>query len=118
MRLNWSSTRHGPDEFDNSAPEQPDFSFDYTRNSTPGSQSWPDKFGPTNIRKAWKAGLVVVAEIEGFPYPVAVSEARWTKTNKTLTVKTLEGWKIADRLWTRPDTKHLTSSGLLIESDD
>lgn len=114
-RLNWVSSRHGPGEFDNSAPEAPDLSFDHRRNVIPGGQSWPDKFGPANIRKAWKAGLVVVAEIPGFPHPVAVSEARWTEWKKILLVSTLEGWKVPDRIWTRPDARNLTSSGLLIE---
>jgi hypothetical protein len=76
-RLNWNDRRDAGD-FDNTAPSEPDYSFDHTRNVTPGApSSWPEKFGPANIRRAWKAGLVVVAEIEGFPYPVAVSEARW-----------------------------------------
>lgn len=38
-RLNWSSTRQGPEEFDNSAPEEPVFSFDHCRNVTPGAPS-------------------------------------------------------------------------------
>lgn len=117
MRLNWND-RQGPGDFDNTAPTTPDYSFDHARNTVPGGQSWPDKFGPANIRKAWKAGLVVVAEVPGFPYPVAVSEARWTEFKKILEVKTLEGYRIADRIWTRPDARHLTSSGLLIESSD
>lgn len=116
-RLNWAN-RQSPGEFDVSAPTTETHDFDHRRNATPGSQSWPDKFGPANIRKAWKSGLVVVAEIEGFPYPVAVSEARWTDFQKTLTVKTLEGWKIADRIWTRPNARGLTTSGLLIEPSD
>src|ERR1041385_7774743 len=101
-RLNWN-TRQGPQDFDDTAPEQVHYDFDYRRNTTPGSQSWPDKFGPSSIRKAWANGLVVVAEIEGFRYPVAISEARWTKFNKILEVKTLEGYSVADRIWTRPD---------------
>jgi hypothetical protein len=111
-RLNWNQ-RHGPDEFDNTAPAQPTYDFDHRRNTTPGASSWPEKFGPANIRKAWKAGLVVVAEIEGFPHPVAVSEARWMA--QVLEVKTLEGYRIAERLWTRPDARGLKSTGELIE---
>jgi len=111
-RLNWQQ-RQGPQDFDDTAPEVVHYDFDHRRNVTPGSSSWPDKFGPATIRKAWKAGLVVVAEIEGYPHPVAVQEARWEA--QTLTVKVLEGWKVADRVWTRPDTRNLTSSGLLIE---
>src|SRR5690349_9366655 len=107
-RLNWSSSRHGPDEFDDIVPPAPDYTFDHRRDTTPGAQSWPDKFGPSNIRKAWKAGLVVVAEIEGFPHPVAVSEARWMA--QVLEVKTLEGYRVADRIWTRPDARGLRST--------
>jgi hypothetical protein len=113
-RLNWND-RHSPTDFDRTAPQPERFDFDHRRNTIPGSQSWPDKFGPANIRKAWKAGLVVVAEIDGFPHPVAVSEARWTEFGKVLEVKCLEGYKIANRIWTRPDARNLTSSGLLIE---
>src|SRR6185369_10852442 len=112
--LNWANQRHGPDEFDNTAPTTVDFSFDLRRNVTPGAlSSWPEKFGPSSIRKAWKAGLVVVAEIEGFPHPVAVAEARWE--GQVLEVKTLEGYRIADRIWTRPDARGLQSTGELIE---
>jgi hypothetical protein len=100
-RLKWNNTRQGPGDFDDTAPTVLDYSFDHARSVVPGGQSWPDKFGPANIRKAWKAGLVVVAQVPGFPHPVA-----------------LEGYRIADRIWTRPDARHLTSSGLLIESSD
>jgi hypothetical protein len=111
--LNWSNSRHGPDEFDNSAPTTPTFDFDHRRNTTPSAKSsWPEKFGPSTIRKAWKAGLVVVAEIEGFPYPVAVAEARWE--GQVLEVKTLEGYRIAERIWTQPNAKGLQSTGELI----
>lgn len=93
---------------------RPNYSFDHTRNVTPGApSSWPEKFGPANIRKAWKAGLVVVAEITGFPRPVAVSEARWQ--GQVLEVKTLEGYRVAERIWTRPNAIGLMSTGELIE---
>lgn len=96
-----------------------DYSFDYTRGNKPGEPSWPERhgkerFGPALIGKAWKAGLVVVAEVEGFPHPVAVTESRWSDAG-VLLVKTLEGYRIPDRIFTRPDAKNLTSSGLLIE---
>lgn len=113
-RLNWNQ-RQGPQDFDDTVPEQVHYDFDHRRNTTPGGQSWPEKFGPSVIKKAWKSGLVVVAEIEGFPHPVAISEARWTGFGKILEVKTLEGWRIADRIWTRSDARNLTSSGLLLE---
>ena len=113
-RLNWND-RHSPTDFDNSAPKQETFEFDYCRNTTPGGQSWPDKFGPSSIRKAWANGLVVVAEIEGFPYPVAISEARWEGHGKVLTVKTLEGWKVPQRIQTRSTVKGLRCTGELVE---
>jgi len=111
-RLNWNN-RQNPTDFDNTAPTTPDYGFDHRRGSAPGMPSWPDKFGPSNIRRAWKAGLIVVAEIEGFPHPVAVSEARWE--GQVLEVKTLEGYRIAERIWTRPDARGLKSTGELIE---
>lgn len=112
-RLNWNN-RQSPTDFDATAPPDADYSFDYRRNTTPGGKSWPEKFGPAVIRKAWTSGLVVVAEVEGFPYPVAVTESRWNKA-KVLEVKTLEGYRIPDHIWTRPDARGLTSSGLLVE---
>lgn len=120
-RLNWNH-RQGPEDFDDTAPPAVNYQFDYTRNTIPGSSSWPEKhgtekFGPSLVRKAWKSGLVVVAEIEGFPYPVAAMELRWAAAG-VLEVKTLEGYAIPKRLWTRTTTKGLTSSGLLIEKDD
>jgi hypothetical protein len=113
MRLNWND-RQNPTDFDNTAPKDVDHSFDHRRNITPGApSSWPEKFGPANIRRAWKAGLVVVAQIEGFPHPVAVSEARWMA--QTLEVRTLEGYRVAERIWTRPNAIGLMSTGELVE---
>lgn len=117
-RLNWND-RQGPGDFDNTAPVTVDYNFDYRHSTTPGTPSWPEKhsgqkFGPSFIGKAWKAGLVVVAEVEGFPHPVAVMESKWGGPG-VLLVKTLEGFKVPARIWTRPDARGLTSSGLLIE---
>lgn len=113
-RLNWNN-RQSPTDFDNTAPTTPDYSFDYRRNTSPGAKSsWPEKFGPAVIRKAWTNGLVVVAEVEGLPHPVAVVESRWGATG-VLQVRTLEKWAVPDRIWTRPDARGLTSSGLLVE---
>lgn len=117
-KLNWAN-RHDPGEFDVTAPEKPSYEFDYRRSTTPGTSSWPEKhgsekFGPSLIKKAWKAGLIVVAEVEGFPYPVAAQELRWGAAG-VIEVKTLEGYRVPERLWTRPNAKGLTSSGLLIE---
>lgn len=122
MRLNWNS-RQSPTDFDETAPSTPDYTFDYRRDVSPGAKSsWPErhqgeKFGPALIGKAWKAGLVVVAEVEGIPHPVAVVESRWGAAG-VIEVRCLEGWKVPDRLWTRPDARGLTSSGLLIEGDN
>ena len=114
-RLNWQQ-RQGPQDFDDTAPTDTPLDFDYTHAG--GVEPWPArhgtmKFGPSLIKKAWAAGLVVVAEIEGFPYPVAVTDSHWF--DSIFEVKTLEGWKIPKRIWTRPDAKNLTSSGLLME---
>lgn len=114
-RLNWNNSRQGPGDFDNTQPEVPHYDFDHRRSTIPATPSWPEKFGPSSIKKAWKAGLVVVAEIEGFPRPVAVSEARWAGFGKILEVKTLEGYRIAERIWTRPDAHGLMSTGELVE---
>jgi len=111
-RLNWQQ-RQGPQDFDDTAPEIVHYDFDHRRNVTPGSQSWPEKFGPNSIRKAWAAGLVVYAEISGWPHPVAVKEARWTAG--VLEVVTLAGPRIAERLFTRDNVKGLMSTGELIE---
>lgn len=120
-RLNWND-RQSPTDFDNTAPQEVNYNFDYRRCVEPGKPSWPEKhsgqkFGPSFIGKAWKAGLVVVAEIAGIPYPVAAVETRWGASG-VLQVRTLEKWAVPDRLWTRADARGLTSSGLLIEGEE
>lgn len=117
-RLNWSS-RQSPTDLDTPPEKVVDYTFDYRRSTEPGKPSWPEKhsnqkFGPSFIKKAWQSGLVVVAEIEGFPHPVAAMEVRWGAAG-VMEVRTLEGWKVPERLFTRPNAKNLTSSGLLIE---
>lgn len=112
-RLNWNH-RQGPDDFDATAPQPVRYDFDHHRCLEQGKPSWPDKFGPSVVTKAWKAGLVVVAEVEGIPYPVAAAKTRWAAAG-VIEVECLEGWKVPSRLWTRPNAKGLTSSGLLIE---
>lgn len=114
-RLNWAS-RQSPGDFDNSVPVEIDYSFDYRRNTEPGKPSWPerhgpDRFGPALIGKSWKAGLVVVAQIDGLPHPVAAIETRWS--NGVLVVKVSGSWCVPDRLWTRKTVKGLDSTGLL-----
>lgn len=111
-RLNWQH-RQGPQDFDDTAPERVHYDFDHHRNTTPGASSWPDKFGPVSIRKAWAAGLVVYAEIDGWPHPVAVKEAHWTAG--VLEVETNAGPRVAERLFTRDTVKGLMSTGELIE---
>lgn len=119
-RLNWNA-RQSPTDMDDTAPVKCDYQFDLHRNTTPGSQSWPAKvqgetFGPTFIGKAWKAGLVVVAEIDGLPHPVAATETRWS--NGILVVKCQEGWKIPSRIWTRTTVRGLSSCGELLSEEE
>lgn len=117
-RLNWAA-RQSPGEFDETGPVEIDYSFDYRRSTVPGTPSWPEKhsgqkFGPSFIRAVWKKGLVVYAEVAGFPRPLAVQEARWGP-HGVLEVRTLEGYRVAEHLFTRPDAKGLSSCGELLE---
>lgn len=112
-KLNWAN-RHDPGEFDVTAPTATTLEFDHRRNTVPGSDSWPKGFGPAVISKAWKVGLVVVAEIENYPHPVAAVESRWNKAH-VLEVKVPEGWRIPDRLYTRDSVKGLRSTGEIAE---
>ena len=120
MRLNWSSTRHGPDEFDNSAPETQSLEFDY--HHAGDANPWPEKhgkikFGPALIKKAWASGLFVYCEVQGWPHPVAAKEARWCEGN-VLEVKTVEGMVLPTRLFTRRTAAGLTVGGVLLEDGD
>jgi hypothetical protein len=114
-RLNWQQ-RQSPGDYDDVTPTEQTLEFDYTHQG--GAEPWPlkhgsIKFGPALIRRAWESGLVVYAEIENWPHPVAVREAQWT--GGVLEVKTLDGPRIPLRLFTRAIAAGLTSSGLLIE---
>ena len=114
------NNRRTPTDLDDT-PLAPVLEFDYQRSRIPGTDSWPprhfgQKFGPSLIRKALASGLVVVAEVDEIPYPVAIKEARWE--GQTLEVLTLEGWRIPERLFTRTSVQRLTSSGLLKESKE
>lgn len=111
-RLNWSS-RQSPTDLDTPPDKSVDYSFDHRRNVIPGGKSWPEKFGPSSITKALKAGLIVCAEIEGFPYPVAIKQAKWS--GQVLEVVTLEGPRVPNRIWTRKDAKGLTVGGVLMK---
>lgn len=93
--------------------------FDYTHKG--GATPWPErhrytgiKFGPALVKAAWKAGLVVVAYVEGFQHPVAVTETRWNAA-KCFEVKTLEGWRLPLRVRTLASSKGLKSTGEWIE---
>lgn len=117
-RLNWSS-RQSPTDLDSPPDAQVAPEFDYTHKG--GAAPWPErhkftgiKFGPALIKAAWKAGLIVLAEVDGFPNPVAVTEARWNKA-KCFEVKTLEGWRLPMRLRTLTSSRGLQSTGEYIE---
>lgn len=115
-RLNWVN-RQGPGEFEVSAPTEVSYEFDYSHQG--GVEGWPTthcgvKFGPALIKKAWASGLFVFAEVDGYPYPMAVKEAKWCKGN-ILEVKLSEGPRVATRIFTRRSAKGLTVGGLLIE---
>lgn len=105
-----SNARQTPGELDDT-PLKPILEFDYSRSQIPGTGSWPSvhfgqKFGPSLIRKALKAGLYVMAEIDDAPRPVAVNEARWAgSSGSTLEVLTLEGYRIPSRVWTLTSLK-------------
>lgn len=113
-------TRQSPTDLDDSGDKAPSLEFDYTRGSKPGESSWPERhagmrFGPGLIRRALASGLVVVAEIDGFPYPVAIKEARWT--GGVLEVVTLDGPRVPSRLYTRTSLKGFTVGGILVNND-
>jgi hypothetical protein len=52
--------------------------------------------------------------VDGYPYPIAVKEAKWCKGN-ILEVKLSEGPRVARRIFTRKTAKGLTVGGVLIE---
>lgn len=121
-RLNWAN-RQSPGEFDETAPPaKPTYEFDLRRDTSPGAKSsWPErlqgeKFGPTFIGKAWRANLVVIAEIAGYPHPVAAVETRWNKA-KVLEVKDQGRWHIPERLYTKKSVKGLMATGELLEEE-
>ena len=116
-RLNWND-RQSPTDFDNSAPTETPLDFDYAHAG--GACPWPEKhgtikFGPALVKKALASGLLVYAEVPNVPYPVMVKEARWQPETGVFQVSTLEKWAIPGRVFTRPDARGLTASGLLIE---
>lgn len=122
-RLNWSS-RESPTDLD-TPPDDPsaarNLQFDYT--SRGGASPWPErhkfsrvKFGPALIRAAWKAGLVVVAYVDGFDHPVAVTESRWNAA-KCFEVRSQGIWYLPKRIKTAKMSQALKSTGEYIEDD-
>lgn len=113
--------RRSPTDLDDESPVAtgpPQFDYRHRGGATP----WPErhrfsgvKFGPALIKAAWKAGLVVVAYVDGFDHPVAVTESRWNAA-KCFEVKTLEGWRLPRRLRTLTSSRGLQSTGEWIES--
>lgn len=118
-----SETRHSPTDLDEPderpKPTRETLQFDYRYKG--GATPWPErhkfskvKFGPALIKKAWKSGLVVVAYVEGFDHPVAVTETRWNAA-KCFEVKCAEGWRLPLRIRTLTSTRGLQSTGEWIE---
>jgi hypothetical protein len=119
MTKSYRIVRQSPTDLDDSGNITPSLQFDYRHKG--GATPWPErhkfsgvKFGPALIKRAWREGLMVVAYIEGFPNPVAVTETRWNEA-KCFEVKTLEGWRLPKRIRTLTDTKGLMSTGEWIE---
>lgn len=114
--------RQSPTDLDEAGAVTPSLQFDYRHRG--GVKPWPErhkfsgvKFGPALIKAAWKSGLVVVAYVEGFDHPVAVTESRWNKA-KVFEVKTLEGYRIPQRLRTLTSAVGLRSTGEYVEPVD
>ena len=106
-KSNSPTIRRAPTDLDESpAPLAPVLEFDYERCNDHGRDPWPthhygQKFGPSLIRKALKAGLYVMAEIDDAPRPVAVSDAHWAgAANNVFEVVTAEGARIPTRVFT------------------
>lgn len=114
-RLNWNQ-RQGPGDFDDTAPTKPTYEFDLRRNTIPGGQSWPERlqgerFGPRFVERAWKAGLIVIAEIPSLPFAVTATEVKWS--SGILVVNTAEGWRTPDRVYTRKTMAGIDSTGIV-----
>lgn len=120
MTKGYRIVRQSPTDLDDETPTAPaPPEFDYRHKG--GASPWPErhrftgiKFGPALIKAAWKTGLVVIAEIDGFDHPVAVTESRWNAA-KCFEVKTLEGWRLPLRVRTLVSSKGLRSTGEYIE---
>lgn len=108
-----------PDEKQRPTPTAENMQFDYRHKG--GATPWPErhkhskvKFGPALVKQAWSVGLVVIAYIEGFPHPVAVTEARWNKA-KCFEVRSQGIWYLPVRLRTVRMSPALKSTGEYIE---
>lgn len=119
MTKTYRIVRQSPTDLDEAGEVVPSLQFDYRRKG--GAAPWPErhkfsgvKFGPALVKAAWKAGLIVVAYVDGFPNPVAVTETRWNAA-KCFEVKTLEGWRLPLRLRTLTSSEGLKSTGEFIE---
>lgn len=117
MAKGYRIVRQSPTDLDDSGSITPSLEFDYTH--VGGAAPWPVshggvKFGPSIIKAAWKAGFVVIAYVEGFPNPVAVTEGRWNEAH-CLEVKTLEGFRLPTRLRSVPPSSALKSTGEYVE---
>lgn len=106
-----------PDE--RPTPSKENMQFDYRHRG--GATPWPErhkfsrvKFGPSLIKTAWKVGLIVLAEVDGFPNPVAVTESRWNAA-KCFEVKCQEGWRLPLRIYTRASVRGLSATGEYVE---
>lgn len=77
--------------------------FNYTK-------PWPErhfgqKFGPSLVRNALKAGFYVLCEIDDVPNAWAVDDARWV--DSVFEVHCLQGWKVPSHVWTTSTLKGL-----------
>lgn len=107
--------RLSPTDVDDITPTRVDYSFDHRRNVSPDAKSsWPEKFGPSNISKAWKNGLIVIGEFNDLPHPVAVTQGRWAAAGD-IEVSVQGNWLVPARLFTRDSVKGLKSTGEYVE---
>lgn len=111
--------RRSPTDLDESGEIIPSLQFDYRHKG--GASPWPErhrfsgmKFGPALVKAAWKAGLVVVAYVDGFPNPVAVTETRWNAA-RCFEVRTQGIWYLPSRIKTVQMSPALKSTGEYIE---
>lgn len=101
-RLNWNQ-RQSPTDMDDTAPTKPSLEFDI---SSPFPERVNGKrIGPSMITNALKSGLYVLCCIHDIPGIWAVDGARWSNPGegagrKLLEVHTINGYRVAQRIWT------------------